>query len=682
MKISETWLREWVNPKITRDALCSALTMSGLEVEEAAEDTAGVVKDYILEVSITPNRGDCLSVRGLAREVGAITNQPIVPVKIIEAVKKCRDVIPVHVQDAAACPHYVGRIIRHIKTDAATPEWMKERLRQGGIRSIHPVVDVTNYVMLELGQPMHAFDLHKIKDGIEVRLSKKGETIALLDGTTKELDDKTLVIADHHSLLAMAGVMGGLDSGVTAETQDIFLESAFFAPAVVARQRQFYNLASDSAYRFERGVDTGMQRQAVERATALILEITGGEVGPVIETSAHEALPKKREIRISDDRIVHLLGFSVPSVDVKRILTALGFVCKRESDKWIVLPPSWRFDISLPEDVIEEIARLYGFDKIPMQPMSGLLRNTEKAVEGESYSNVRQAMANQGFHEIISYSFIDTRMQQLLDPGSPYRELLNPITAEMSVMRTNLWGGLINALAYNKSRQQHRVKLFEIGACFLPQAESVNQVLKLGGLISGSLVPDQWGVADKKVDFFDLKGVVHILLTSLYPGRAITYEEDAHPALHPGQTAAISISGKKIGLIGSLHPSIIQELDLKDRAYVFELSVSELPAATIPSHSEISKFPEIRRDLAILVNDTIPAHAIQDTIKVSAGDWLKECFIFDVYQGQGVASGFKSVALALILQHPTRTLVDEEVVALTDRVVQALKGQLGAELRS
>jgi phenylalanyl-tRNA synthetase beta chain len=792
MKISEAWLREWVNPHLDRDALCTALTMAGLEVEEAAAvapaftgvmvgevlriekhpeadrlnlcevsvggakplnivcgadnvavgvrvpvamigavlpndltikpakirgiDSEGMLcsarelglpeeydgllllskdapigkdfrdywslNDFTIDVSITPNRGDCLSVRGLAREVGAITNNPMVPVKIIEAVKKSRDVLPVHVTDPAACPHYVGRVIRHLKPDAVTPIWMKERLRRSNIRSIHPVVDIMNYVMIELGQPMHAFDLHKIREGIDVRFSVRGEKVALLDGSTQELDDKTLVIADKLSALAIAGVMGGVESSVTATTQDVFLESAYFAPAVVARQRQHYHLNSDSAYRYERGVDTGIQRQAIERATALILEMAGGEAGPIVETSTPEALPKKREIRVSDQKIVQILGVAVPSVDVKRILTALGFVCKRESDKWIVLPPTWRFDITLPEDVIEEIARLYGYDKIPMQPMAGMLRPAQPASENNAYADFRQAFSANGFHEIISYSFIDRKTHALLDPDEPYRELLNPITDEMSVMRTNLWAGLINTFNYNKSRQQHRVKLFELGACFQIRDGKLQQVPKLGGLLAGPMHPDQWGMATREADFFDLKGALDTVMTTVFPGLTLGYEAGEHSALHPGQTAAILLDKQKIGIIGALHPGVLQAMGIKGRAYVFELELSGHAKPERKPYQEVSRFPEIRRDLAILVDQTIPAQAIQDTIKVSAGDWLKECFIFDVYQGQGVAPGLKSVALAMVLQHPVRTLVDEEVVALTDRVVQALKGQLGAELRS
>lgn len=792
MKISETWLREWVNPNLDRAALCSALTMAGLEVDDAtpvaapfsgvmvgavlrayqhpsadqlqvckvsvgnsallnivcgadnvkegmkvavavdgaelpggliikptkirgidsegmlcsaqdlgmSEDGSGILAlpmdapigkdlrqyllldDCVMDVSITPNRGDCLSVRGLAREVGAITNIPMVPVKIIEAMKKNRDAIPVNIINTSACPHYVGRVIRNVKVDAETPVWMRERLRRAGIRSIHPVVDVTNYVMLELGQPMHAFDLSKIHEAIEVRLSIKGERIALLDGTTQELDDNTLVIADKKSPLAIAGVMGGIESGVTLLTQDIFLESAYFSPTVIARQRQHYNLNSDSAYRFERGVDPLIQRQAIERATALILEIAGGEAGLVVEVSSHEAVQKKRDIRLSDSKISQLLGVPVSSVDVKRILTALGFVCRRESDKWIVNPPSWRFDMVLPEDVIEEIARLYGYDKIPMQPMTGVLNYARDTEECQSNSHLRAALCALGFHEIISYSFIDKKLQSLLDPNEPCRELVNPITAEMNVMRTNLWGGLLNALYLNKSHQQHRVKLFEIGACFLTRDGQLQQVPRLSGLISGAMFPEQWGLPDRQADFFDLKGYLDPFLAGIYPGKSAQYRPESHPALHPGQSAAIYLDDRRVGLIGAIHPSIQRDLSLKDRVFVFEIDLDALLAEPVSAYREISRFPGIRRDLAILVDETIPAQVIQDTIKVVAGDWLNECFIFDVYQGKGVEPGLKSVALAMVLQHPSRTLVDDEVVALTDRVVQALKEQLGAELRS
>lgn len=792
MKISETWLREWVNPKLDRDALCTALTMSGFEVEEAvavagdfkgvvvgqiksinkhpeadrlnlcevdvgakallnivcgadnvrvgmkapvamlgaelpgltikpakirgvasegmmcsakelgmAEESTGLlvlpddaplgkdIREYLqlndsaIDISITPNRGDCLSVRGMSREIGAITNSPVTTVKVIEAIKKSRDTLPVQVIDTHGCPHYIGRVIRHVKADIATPVWMKERLRRSGHRSIHPIVDVTNYVMLELGQPMHAFDLQKLQGGIQVRLAKDGETIDLLDGSTKVLNNKTLVIADHQGPVAIAGVMGGMDSCVTLTTTDIFLESAYFSPAVVAAQRQALMLNSDSAYRYERGVDPALQKLAMERATALILEIAGGEAGPIIEAHTHEALPKKREIRLSDERVVKLLGTAIPSVDIKRILTALGFGCKREGDKWIVLPPSWRFDVSLPEDVIEEISRIYGFDKIPMHPMSGNLCIGVKVPESNTHTALRQALTALGFHEVISYSFIDKALQQQINPDVLFKELKNPMTAEMGVMRTSLFGGLLQTLMYNSSRQQHRIKLFEIGACFFPDnTGKVHETQYLGGLISGPSVPYQWGMPEKSVDFFDLKGVLENIFLGIYPNHRLTCQPEVHTALHPGQSAAIYLNGVKIGIIGSIHPILMQSLGLKERAYLFEVDLSALPPHIISSPRLVSKFPEIRRDLAILLGETIPAAKIQDTIKGSAGDWLKECFIFDVYQGQGVAPGSKSVALGMILQHPDRTLTDEDIVAVTDRVVRALKEQLGAELRS
>lgn len=792
MKISEAWLREWVNPALSTEDLCNALTMSGFEVEEAArvaapftnvvvgevkstakhpqadklqvcevdagqsallkivcgaenvragikvpvalvgaqlpndltikaaklrgEDSFGMlcsarelglaeessglfilpddapigknIREYMqlddvtIDISITPNRGDCLSVRGITREIGAMTNVNVVPVKIVEAVKKIRDVIPVTVAEPNACPHYVGRIIRHVKADATTPMWMKERLQRSGLRSIHFIVDVANYVMLELGQPMHAFDLQKIQQSIHVRLSKQDETLELLDGTKVTLDDKTLVIADHQTPLAIAGVMGGIASSVTLTTQDIFLESAFFTPAVVARQRQAYQLNSDSAYRYERGVDPAIQKLALERATTLITDIAGGEAGPLIEVCTHETLPKKREIRLSDDRISQLLGYNVSSVEVKRILTALGFQCKREADKWTIMPPAWRFDVSIPEDIIEEIARLYGFDKIPMTPMSGELRLTSPVKEAETFSNLRQALADLGFHEIISYSFIDKKLQMLLAPDQPYRELANPITAEMSVMRTTLWAGLLQTLIYNTARQQHRVKIFEVGSCFHPHENKLRQSMHLAGVITGSMQPYQWGITDRAADFYDLKGALDNLLIRVFPNALIQYQASHQSALHPGQTADILLNGNKIGVIGALHPQILQELDVKQAVFAFDIDLSALPESVETPARHISRFPEIRRDLAFLVDQTIPAAVIQDTIKGIAGDWLKECFIFDVYQGKGIMPGKKSVAMGMILQHPTRTLVDDEVIVLTDRVVQALKGQLGAELRS
>lgn len=795
MKLSESWLREWANPILTREELCKKLTMGGFEVEElapVAEAFSGIVvgeilisenhpeaeqlhicevnigkkdplkivcgapnvkigmkvpvaminavlpnktiitstrirgmpsegmlcsaselglaeesqglfelpndapigkdlwdylelEDYTLDISITPNRGDCLSLRGLAREVAALANTPYLDISIIDIKPIIKDTLPVAVIEKIACPRYVGRVIRNVKVDSQTPAWMRERLRRSGVRSINPIVDVTNYVMLELGQPMHAFDLNKIEDEIVVRQSKKGERIVLLDGSEKTLDGETLVIADHKKPVAIAGVMGGLDSSVTLLTRDIFLESAYFSSQVVARQRQFYNLSSESAYRFERGVDPTIQRLAIERATQLILEIAGGKAGPFIEEVSKKYLPQAVTVQLTKDKVDGVLGIKIPVNEIERIFDLLKFKHKKsrhlKETKWEVQIPSFRFDITLPEDLIEEIARLYGYDKIPTHNIKGLLQ-VNQATQSAPDFYLRQALSDQGYHEIVSYSFIASKLQSILDPNEVPRELQNPITAEMTVMRTNLWPGLINALIYNKSRQQHRVRLFEIGLCFITRNKEVLQEPRLGGLISGLALPEQWAVSSREVDFYDLKGTIENILCLFGDLNKFDFKLANHPALHPGQSAEIYYKDQKIGVLGALHPMLLQSLDLSNNAFVFELDLNLLKKGNLRHFHEISKFPEIRRDIAIVVNEAIPAKDIQDTIKKVAGDWLKYIFIFDLYQGKGISPGLKSIALALILQHPTRTLVDDEVAELMERVTTTLRGQLGAELRS
>lgn len=792
MKLSESWLREWANPKITREELSSLLTMGGLEVEECApvaekikgviigkvisiekhpeadrlnicevdvgkkkylsivcgasnvkpdmkvpvamigailpnkpplaaatirgipsqgmlcsaseiglaEESAGLLElpknapigkdineyfaldDYFIDVSITPNRGDCLSVRGMARDVAALSKTKLKPLTIKKVKASVKDKLTIAIEAKAACPHYVGRVIRNIKADLQTPVWLKERLRRSGLRSISPIVDVTNYVMLELGQPMHAFDLNTITKGIKVRHSKKGEKIALLDGSEKTLNDETLVIADHEKPLAIAGVMGGLDSSVTLLTQDILLESAYFPSKVVAKQRQHYGLNSDSAYRFERGVDPTIQLEAIERATQLILDIVGGNAGPVIEVSSQTHLPKKLSVVLPMEKVEQVLGISIPEKKIEAIFNYLGFKWKREKKAWRVNIPQYRFDISIAEDLIEEIARLYGYDNIPTHTLSANLSTPKIPEEATDLQELRKALRDQGYYEIISYSFVDEKLQNLLDPEQTPRKLLNPITADMTVMRTNLWPGLINTFLYNKSRQQHRIRLFEIGTCFISKGSKLMQEQKIAGLISGLTLPEQWSSVSRESDFFDLKGDIENILGLSLNKNELVFQADSHPALHPGQTASIYYQNKKLGFLGALHPTITQALDVSDKIFVFELDIISITIQKSRIATGISKFPEIRRDLAILVKQTIPAKDIQDTIKSCAGDWLKDVFIFDVYQGKGVAPEHKSVALGLILQHPSRTLVDDEVAELIERVIGTLKGKLGAVLRS
>lgn len=634
--------------------------------------------DYIIDISITPNRGDCLSVRGIAREIAALTHTSLKDITISE-IKSSPETLSVTIESSAECPRYVGRLIRRVNAQATTPVWLKERLRRSGVRAISPIVDVTNYVMLELGQPMHAFDLDTVENGINVRQAKLGEKIVLLDGSEKILNAETLVIADHQKPLAIAGVMGGMDSSVTLLTQNIFLESAYFSPQTVARQRQYYGLSSESAYRFERGVDPTIQRQAIERATQLILEIAGGEAGEVIDVMHTKFLPDMCVISLSSEKVANVLGITIPDQEIEAIFDSLKFNWQRDKKNWLVHVPPYRFDIELPEDLIEEIARLYGYDKIPTHSINAALQ-ANKVDTSDDLSEFRQAFCHLGYHEIISYSFIDKKLQHLLDPNEIPREILNPISIDMAVMRTNLWPGLVNTLLYNKSRQQHRVRLFEIGTCFVTRGNEIVQNLKLGGLISGFAYPEQWGMTAKEVDFFDLKGDLENLLSSYFKTN-VTFVLDDHPALHPNQAAAIYHQDKKIGILGALHPSIFEQLDLTNKVFMFELDLSSFKNEYIAHIKDISKFPEIRRDIAILVNQAIPVKDIQDTIKMTAGDWLKDVFIFDVYQGKGISPGLKSIALALIMQHPTRTLVDDEVTERVDRVIETLIKRLGAELR-
>lgn len=791
MKLSELWLREWVNPALTREQLCAQLTMAGLEVDDlapVAEEFTNVVvgkvldikkhpeadrlniclveaspadpltivcgaknvkvgmkvpvalvgsvlpnktkialtdirgttsygmlcsavelglseqgdgllqlphdapigtsiwdylklADFVIDVAVTPNRGDCLSVMGLAKEIAALTETSLHIPNIPHIKPVIKDVLPIQLQASLDCPHYVGRMIRKVKADATTPMWMQERLRRGGIRCISPVVDVMNYVMLELGQPMHAFDLQQIAKEIIVRPAKADEELKLLDGQTVKLAKDTLVIADKDKALAIAGVMGGLDSGVTLLTQDIFLESAYFQPMTIARTSRRYNLGSESSYRFERGIDPTLQVLAIERATELLLEIVGGEPGPVIEASESKYIPQPAVIQLRKQRIDKILGLIISEEHIEKILQRLGFSVKSFASGWEVTVPARRSDITLEIDLIEEIIRLYGYDQLPLHPSAAGLQLHPRPENKLYLSTLRQSFCDSGYNEVVSYSFVDKKLQKMFDPESQPKELMNPMTAEMGVMRTNLWPGLINILLYNQNRQQSRIRIFESGLRFIIKNEELSQQRVLSGLINGAAFPEQWGLSTREVDFFDLKGDLENLFTKTLNSDEYVFKPGRHPALHPGQTAEIYCGDKPVGIMGALHPSIIQTLDIQGNVFVFELLLDVLEAARLPHFNEISKFPENRRDLAILVDRAVPSQAIQDTIKEVAGELLQDVNVFDVYQGKGIAVDRKSIALALTLQHATRTLRDEEVADLVERVIVALKDQFAAELR-
>ncbi len=642
------------------------------------------LSDQIMDISITPNRGDCLSILGMAREIASITACDL-NISVIPAIDSAvSDTLPVVVQAVAECPRYVGRVIKKVKADAITPIWLTERLRRSGIRCISPIVDVMNYVMLEMGQPMHAFDLQKITGGIEVRWAKSAEELELLDGQVIQLSPDTLVIADAKQPLAIAGVMGGLDSGVTSQTQTIFLESAFFQSHCIARTRQKYNLSSESSYRFERGIHPVLQVQAIERATALLLDIVGGHAGPIIEVVQKNQLPQDAVISLRAARVHHILGFKIEDAMIEMLLQRQTFLCEKNATGWQVTVPAYRFDISLEIDLIEEVIRLYGYDKLPLHHTVASLQMNTRVENKVDVALLRQSFCDAGYHEVITYSFVSQKYQQLFDPLCAPKVLANPITVEMSVMRTNLWPGLMEVLLHNQNRQQPRVRLFETGLRFVPSSEKADSFVQqqvVSGLVSGTALPEQWGVASRAVDFFDLKGDIENCLGQILSPHALRFKPSQHPALHPGQTAEIQCAGRTVGILGALHPAIAQTLDISGNVLLFELLLDELVPVSTPTAVELSKFPEIRRDIAIYVDQTVPSQLIQDTIENVGGELLKEINVFDVYQGKGVPADRKSIALALTLQHSSRTLLDEEVADVMGRVISALKQRFAAELR-
>jgi phenylalanyl-tRNA synthetase beta chain len=637
--------------------------------------------DSIIEIELTPNRGDCLGMEGIAREVATLARCAFQPLPVAEVPAMLDDSFPVTLLDPADCPRYVGRVIRGVDPTAETPLWMKERLRRAGIRSLGPLVDVTNYVMLELGQPMHAFDLNRLAGGIEVRRARPGERLELLNGSVVEPDGETLLIADHHGPLALAGIMGGEISSCTAATRDVFLESAFFAPAGIAGRARRQGLQTDSSYRFERGVDAQLQRRAAERATRLLLDIAGGRPGPVMEAVAPEHLPAEPAIRLRPERIRKLLGTEIPAADVEEILRRLGMAVAVEMDRWLVVPPSSRFDLTLEADLIEEIARVHGYDRLPgNRPLTRL----EMPPQPEGWialERFRETLVQRGFQEAITYSFVDPAFQRRLDPERRPLALANPISADLAVMRTSLWPGLFKALVYNQKRQQSRVRLFEHGLTFVPDGSELRQEPYLGGVAVGDGVPEQWGMPVRPLDFFDLKADVEALLALTGEPDAFAFVAAAHPALHPGQSARIERAGAPIGWLGALHPRVARELEVEGDAFAFEVRLTGLQAARVPAFQPLSRFPASRRDLAIVVDDTVAAQAIQENIRLHGGELLREMRLFDVYRGPGIPKGRKSLALGLILQDFSRNLTDSVVEEAVSGILAGLADQFGATLR-
>ncbi|MCA0403273.1 MAG: phenylalanine--tRNA ligase subunit beta [Proteobacteria bacterium] len=791
MKVSELWLREWVNPSIDKEQLASLMTMAGLEVDalnpvagnfngvivaevlntkphpEAdkltlcevnigksnplkivcgaknvrpnlkvalaqigaelphglsikethlrgelsqgmlcssselglSEGSEGIIElsddapvgmdlrdylsldDYVFDVDLTPNRADCFSVLGVARDIAALTETACKEPLKQEIKSSIDDSLDIQIKAKKACSRYCGRIIRNINSQAKTPHWMSERLRRAGVRAIHPVVDVTNYVMLNIGQPMHAFDLNRLDGHIEVRVAKENEELELLDSNKITLDQDVLVVADANKALAIAGIMGGEESAVNDETNDVFLEAAFFNPLEIAKTARRFNLSSDSSQRFERGVDYNLPLLAIEQATALLLEIVGGVAGPVSTTENEAELPRIKPILFNPQRVKKLTGLDIAETQMKAMLERLQLKVDDKKMPWTVAIPSHRFDLSLEVDLVEEIFRLFGADKIEGEKLvaavqAGTINDSDKLIAKAVHFFKARA-----YHETISYSFVDPELQQAIYPNQEVMRLLNPISSEMSEMRLGMWPGLIASTIYNIHRQQPSIKFFESGVVFEMEEGLLKEKQAIAGLLVGEASPLNWCEKEANFDFYDLKGDIEAFLESIDIAN-VAFVREAHPALHPGKSAAIYINNILSGWCGVLHPRLADALDLQEEVILFELKVENLIGQATPLYKQISKFPQMRRDLSLLVDNDIPAAEIEALVRhVVSKDCLKDFAVFDVYTGENIPAGKKSLAIAIILQDDKRTMVDSEINTIISAIIKELDDKFAIILR-
>ena len=639
------------------------------------------LNDVAIDVDLTPNRSDCLSIKGIAREVGVL-NSTLVTGPEIEPVEAVHSEVPdIRVEAPAACPRYLGRILRNVNPQVESPLWMQEKLRRSGIRSIDAAVDVTNYVMLELGQPMHAFDRDEISGGIVVRMARAGEKLVLLDGQEVELTEQVLVIADHEKPVAIAGVMGGEHSGVSGKTRDLILEAAYFDPIALAGKARDYGLHTDASHRFERGVDYKLARDAMERATSLLMDIVGGEPGEIVEVASKDHLPTDRTIDLRAQRLNDVLGMDIDRTTVEEILTRLGLhIDKLLKDGWRVSVPSFRPDISIEEDLIEEVGRIYGYNNLPVTIPTGTLGLRPQQEATRPVSAIRRFFVDRGYQEAITYSFVDPSVQAQLDPEREGIALANPISTDLSVMRTTLWSGLLKTVSYNQNRQQARIRLFETGLRFVKDGERIDQRQMLAGVVVGSQYPENWVNGRRTADFYDVKGELEGLFSLL--GIQIRFVPGQHPALHPGQTAELVRDGEHVGWLGTLHPQVQKNLELNGTILIFELFLDSIVTGYVPNFKEISKFPEVRRDLAIIIGTQVSFADVERVARKHAGEQLTALRVFDVYEGESLGEGKRSLALSLFWQHPERTLTEDEVHSLFNGVIDALTEELGATLRN
>nr|WP_136249559.1 phenylalanine--tRNA ligase subunit beta [Ningiella ruwaisensis] len=648
------------------------------------------VRDYLqlndstIEIDLTPNRADCLGIKGVAREMGVLNQLDVLEPSISEVEETTQSTRKIDLLAPKACPRYLGRVIEGVDMSAPTPLWMKEKLRRSGIRSIDAVVDVTNFVLLELGHPMHAFDNDALQGNIQVRFAEQDEPLVLLDGTEIKVNADTLVIADEQKALALAGIFGGLASGVTQHSKNIFLESAFFSPDDILGKSRQYGLHTDASHRYERGVDPDLQHRAMQRATALLLDIVGGKAGPIVEAVSTQYLPVRNKITLRQQRITRVLGQEIAAERVHDMLERLGMHVEATETTYTVEAPSYRFDIEIEEDLIEEVARIHGYNNIQNQaPLSHLTMNAHEESKLE-LNQFKSLLLNAGYQEAITYSFVDPKKQVALFPEYEGLVLPHPISSDMSVMRVSLLPGLLGALSYNQKRQQSNVRLFETGLIFTPsnsEKTGVEQTPYIGGVLAGNTHDEHWAIPNTPLDFFDAKAICEQLIALSGKAGDFTFESAVHSAYHPGQCANIMYKGETIGQLGAVHPKHQKLLGLNGKVFAFELKLSALESRQLPLAGTISKYPVNRRDIAVKVKESVETGKLLKSIeKIGISD-LVDLNLFDVYQGQGIEPGYKSLAISIWLQSTEKTLEDSDIQGSVDTVVEYLQDHFGATLR-
>jgi phenylalanyl-tRNA synthetase beta chain len=631
--------------------------------------------DAVFTTKPTPNRGDCLSVLGIAREVAAITGAQLEAPASSTVRLQLDDIVRVTLDAPQACRRYCGRLVRGVNAAARTPMWMRSRLERSGVRSISAIVDVTNYVMLELGQPLHAFDAGKLEGGIHVRFAREAEKLELLNGERPLLGPDFLVIADDRKAVALAGIMGGAATAVGGATSDIFLESAFFSPDVIAGKSRVLGFGSDSSFRFERGVDFGETARALERATELVVSICGGTAGPIGE--ARTALPERKPVVVRLERAKRVLGIAIAQDEASDTFRRLGFGFDTRGDSLTVTPPSYRFDIAIEEDLIEELARIHGYDRIPAASPVAPAVMLPAPESTRTRASIRGILVQRDYHEVVTYSFIDRGWEEDLCGNVRPVALANPIASQMSVMRSSLIPGLLNTVAFNVRHKQSRVRLFEVGRCFLNSVGAYVQPVRVGACAYGNALPEQWAGLARAVDFYDVKAD----LEGLFAPRVVTLEAAQHPALHPGRSARVSLDGDVVGWLGELHPRWQRKYDLPLAPVLFEVDYDALAKVPLPGYEEVPKFPPVRRDVAALFDESIPFATILEALRDAAPALVTDIRLFDVYRGSDLEKGKKSLAFSILLQDTRKTLTDAEVESAVSRLRDVLRQRFGAKLR-